>query len=700
MRALLSAGLPLLVASTVWLGAQDSRIGGFTAASSVRQSQLEERLKTLPSAENCRRYHAVLTEDPHVAGTPGGRKVADYILRQFREAGLNAEQVQYDVLLSYPRKVELELTVPEKIRLANREQGIEGDKDSFDTRVDPPWHAYSQSGHFEGQVVYANYGRAEDYDALEKMGISVQGRIVLARYFKGYRGGKSLEAEKRGVQALILFSDPADDGYAQGEAYPRGPWGPPSHVQRGANVYDFLVPGDPLTPGWASTADARRISPEESEILPKMASLPISYADAQHILRNLAGPAVPSGWQGGLPFAYHTGPGPAQVRLDLDISRERRPIFDVIARIEGSQEPERLVILSNHHDAWVYGAVDPSSGTATLIELAHVLGRMANDGWRPRRTLILAAWDSEEYTLTGSTEWGEEHADELRRNAVACLNVDASVSGPTFSASAVPSLRGLIVAVTRSISDPGGGTVFEKWAAGNYRSARGYAVSGAGELPVDIGILGSGSDYTVFFNFLGVPSVDMLFDGPYGVYHSQYDDHAWMSRFGDPGFYYHRTMATLWGIMALRLANADIVPFDYTAYGRDLKGYAQDLGRAAGRRLDTTALFSSIERFTNVAARVRAAADALLEGDFDPDKAARINRAFLKVERDLTVPEGIPGRPWFKHLIYAPLPSYQAETLPGVREAAQQGDLERARQQLEALVAAIVRATATLSGAL
>ncbi len=677
---------------------QTNPIQGFTLQSSESQRVLEEKLRTMPRAENSRRNHQILTEDPHVAGTPGGKKVAEFIHSEFQRHGVPSQLVEYEVLLSYPETVEVQLLRPVEADLANPEEGYEVDKDTFDSRVDPPWHAYAASGDVSAQVVYVNYGRAEDYEWLERLGVQVKGRIALARYFKGYRGGKSLEAEKRGVAALIIYSDPADDGFAQGDVFPFGPWGPASHVQRGANVYDFKVPGDPLTPGWASTPGARRISVEESEILPKIPTVPLSYADASQILENLAGDPVPSGWQGGLPHTYHVGPGPAEVRVHLSITREKRKIYDIIGRIEGSEEPERMVILSNHHDAWVYGGVDPSSGTATLLELARVFGELSRQGWKPRRTIVLGCWDAEEYTLTGSTEWGEQNAEALRGGAIACLNVDSSVSGNQFSASAVPSLRRFLVEATRGIQDPGGEeTVFEKWSRSQESgNIRGYAVKVESRQPVDIGILGSGSDYTVFFNFLGIPSIDMLFDGPYGVYHSQYDDHFWMSRFGDPGFRYNRTMVSLWGLMATRLANADILPFEYEEYARDLAKYANDLETLGGESLDLKPLRGSIQAFGEAAAAAQSQIDRMLAVGVTVEDARRVNQALMMVERDFTRPEGIPGRPWFKHQIYAPLPSYQAETFPGPREALIEKDSDRARRQLANLADSINRAATTL----
>jgi N-acetylated-alpha-linked acidic dipeptidase len=669
---------------------------GFSAESSRRQREVERRFLALPSPGRCEALHRELTRAPHVAGTEGSRRVADLVAQELRAAGLQTEVVSYDVLLSRPQTVEAELVAPRRVTLANPEAVLPEDPGSGEPSLARPWHAYSRSGEVTADVVYVNHGRAEDYETLARMGVDVKGRIALARHFKGYRGGKSQEAERRGVAALITYSDPAEDGYVQGDVYPRGPWGPDSHVQRGANVYDFIVPGDPLTPGWASTEGARRIAESESAILPKLMSLPLSFADARQILEGLEGPVRPAGWQGGGPFAYHVGPGPARVRLRLDIPRERRPIHNVIGRLPGA-DPDpavasQVVLLSNHHDAWTYGGVDPSSGTATALELARNLGELVRAGHRPRRTLLFGIWDAEEFTLTGSTEWGEEHREELSRNAVACLNVDASTSGDRLSVSAVPSLRPFLYEAARDVADPKGrGSVYDVWRDAAGTNLRGYGVA-AGERTQEppVNVLGSGSDYTVFFNHIGVPSVDMLFDGPYGVYHSIYDSHEWMRRHGDPGFRYHAAMARLWGLMALRLANADVLPLDYATYGRDLRAYLDDVERLAGERKLSLDLKAARAAAGALAALPRPAAGGPAE------VLRRRNRGLLAAERALLDEAGIPGRPWFKHLVYAPLPSYEAETLPGVREAVLTGDHRRAAEQVIRLTRALERALSSL----
>jgi N-acetylated-alpha-linked acidic dipeptidase len=694
----------LLLLAAAAAGADEGPLLGFTPDSSRRQREVEAAFLALPAPERCEAQHRELTRTPHTAGTEGARRVAAYVADRFREYGLETEVVTYDVLLSSARAVQVEMTTPgdlRPVRLATREDPIPDDPKTAEPTLALPWHAYSRSGDVEGDVVYVNHGRAEDYDALARLGIDVKGKIALARSFKGYRGGKSLEAERRGVLALITYSDPNEDGYVQGDMYPAGPWGPQSHFQRGANVYDFIVPGDPLTPGWASVPGAKRIPEAESEILPKIMTLPLSFKDARVILEALGGPVRPArDWQGGGPFAYHVGPGPAHLRVRLVIPRELRPIRDVIGRIPGA-DPDpavagQVILLSNHHDAWTYGGVDPSSGTASALELARALGELQRRGIRPRRTIVFGIWDAEEFTLTGSTEWGEQHEDTLARDAVACLNVDASTSGDTLSVTAVPSLRPFLYEVARAVPDPKGrGTVYDVWRAAAEGNVRGYGVvAGARTDDPAVRILGSGSDYTVFFNHIGVPSVDAIFDGPYGVYHSIYDTHEWMRRFGDPGFKYHAAMARLWGLMALRLANADVLPFDYAVYGRDVLAYLDDLeavARARGVAVDLKAAREAATALSRLPAAAPLGAGAT-------DTAAR-NAALMQAERDLLDRAGIPRRPWFRHLIYAPLPSYEAETLPGVREAIVAGDAAAAAQQAAVLAGALRRAAATLGAA-
>jgi N-acetylated-alpha-linked acidic dipeptidase len=715
---------------------------GFSPESYQAEARWEKTYLALPDAAQCGRFLHALTRYPHVAGTPGDRAVTEMIYDEFKRDGLDAEIVSYNVLLSYPKKIAVELVAPARVKLANPEPPIAGDPDTrpTDPMVAMPWNAYSPSADITRAVVYVNHGNAEDYNRLEKMGVSVKDRIVLARYFQGYRGGKSLEAEKRGAAGIIVYSDPADDGAKKGKVYPDGPWGPLGHFQRGSVVYDFEVPGDPLTPGWASTEGARRIPESESKILPKIPMVPLSGADALEILKRLRGPRAPKHWQGGLPVEYRAGDGSAKVRLDLEMENKVTPIWDVIGKIQGSEEPEKTVILGNHHDAWVYGAVDPASGTATMLETARALGELLKQGFRPRRTLILGSWDAEEYTLTGSTEWGEDHEAELKKNAVVCFNVDSATSGQDFTVSMVPSLERAVSEATEEVRDPATGkTVYERWKeAGEKTNVRSYAVRGSSAAPVPYGMLGGGSDFMVFLQHDGVPSLDMIFDGPYGVYHSLYDDYQWMARYGDPGFRYHAAMSRLWGLLALRFANADIIPLDYSSYPNDVAAYLAELRKSVPGDFARSQIDPLIEKCrewhgaaAKLAARVEAraapaqsAASASAGGaagvsqpepsglprvggvasapEGEPLPLLRshtkvsvdeINAVLMSEERALLDPQGIPQRPWFRHLIYAPLPSYDAESLPGLREAIEARDWNLAREQAAALSRALDRAT-------
>jgi N-acetylated-alpha-linked acidic dipeptidase len=658
---------------------------GFTPTRAQWQRDFERRLLALPQPAECREIHREITRSPRVAGTDANARVAEYLAAEYRKAGWSVETPTYEVLLSYPVSAKLEIVGEPSVALARGELPIPSDPDTDVPEAALPWNAYSPSAEVVAPVVYVNRGDSEDYEKLAKMGIDVRGKIALARYFGGYRGGKALEAEKRGVAAILVYSDPIDDGWFQGPVYPEGPWGPPSHFQRGSNVYDFIVPGDPLTPGWASTPEARRIPMSESEILPKIPMMPLSARDAAEILERLQGPAVPgSAWQGlAVAETYRVGPGPVRLHLKIENTRERRTIRNVIATLRGAEEPERKILLSNHYDAWIYGGVDPSSGTASMLALGRALGRLAAEGWRPRRSIVIAAWDAEEYTLTGSTEWGEQYARDLKENAVVCINVDASALGKRFAASASPLLFTALREAARDFPDPEtpGRTLADAW-----RENREPA---GGPEPLPVAILGSGSDYTVFFNHLGIASADLVFDGPYGVYHSVYDTHRWMETQGDPGFVYHAAMAKYAGVLALRFANADALPFDAAAYGREIARYAEDLqGLEGGKSLSAPlANLAALGRAWSESAGVAQKAIAARVGSDRMGLTAvrDANAWLLSLERALLDPPGIPGRPWFRHLVYAPLPSYEAETLPAIREALLEGRVDSAGLQIQRL---------------
>jgi len=517
-----------------------------------------------------------------------------------------------------------------------------------------------------------------------------------------YRGFKALTAERMGAAAILVYSDPAEDGYKQGKVYPNGPWGPASHIQRGSITYDFFQPGDPLTPGWASLPGARRIPATEAVSLPKIIGLPLSWRDAEPLLKNMDGPVAPKSWQGGLPIRYRLGGSRVRVHLKVEMNTSIQPYYVVEGRITGSEWPDQWVVTGNHRDAWVYGAVDPSSGTAAMMELTRQFGRLKREGIRPRRTIVFCSWDGEEYALTGSTEWGEQYADELRKKAVAYLNVDEAVSGPHLSVTAVPSLASSIIQASRGVSAPSGRPLYEEWR--EYRKSQLAKKLGSHPLPDSELVntrLGSGSDYTVFLNHLGIPVVDFTSEGPYGVYHSAYDDFYWMDHFGDPGFRYHAEITRLWGVLALRLANADVLPYDFAFYGRRIEQFAEQVKPRAEAAAGLQGLVASASAFAEAAAKLDARiSERLQAGALDPALASKINQQIMQVDRNWLDPQGIPRRPWFRHMIYAPKETYADEELPGITEAIESKDWALAREQVKHLEGALDRNTALVEAML
>ena len=687
-------------------------IRGFSRAAAGDELALEAELASRLSRDSTAAYFRTFTDEPHPAGSERNRELAEFVAARYRAAGLEEVRVhRYDVLLPWPREIRVEMVAPTRYVASLREDAYPQDPHTSKD-PGPTYLGMSASGDVTGELVYASSGNPSDYDRLEAQGIDLKGKIALVRYSVpySYRGFKALTAERRGLRALLIYSDPAQDGFTKGKTFPDGPFGPASHIQRGALSYDFMYAGDPLTPGYPSLPGAPRIPEGESVQIPRIIAVPMSYRDAEPLLRALGGPEAPTEWQGALPFTYHVGPGPARVRVKVDMDGATRPIWVVEGRIRGTDQPDKLVVLGNHRDAWVFGAVDPSSGSATQLELVRVLGAMARDGKRPRRTIVFASWDAEEWHLTGSTEWGEHFAEELRRGAIAYLNVDGSTSGPDFEAGAIASLNHLVVETVRDVRDPGADrSVLESWGTVLEAEAR-EAVIGGGATrtdtsprePVDYpgNALGSGSDYTVFLNFLGIPVVEMSFNGPYGVYHSMYDDRYWMEHFGDPGYRYMTTMAEVWGRMALRLANAEAYPHDLAIYGDRVSGFieaiaAQDLTR--GELTDAIeAARVAVSIWRSTADSLERAYAAILAESASPGRTRRLsamNEILRGIEQQLLDERGIPGRPWFKHLLYAPKYTYAAMTLPGVQEAMDAQDWVRARVQL-GLVAEKLRAVA------
>lgn len=706
-RLLAAAGVALVLCATVSGSRETSTappIRGFSPRGAAVQRAVEEQLRALPDAESIKAWHRYFTAEPHPATSPRTREIAEYIAAQWKEQGLDSVVIhRYDVLSSAPVRVRAELVAPVRYVPSLREDPYAEDPDSAQEAISGAWLSFSASGEVTAPVVYANSGNPADYDVLRANGIDPKGKIVIVRYSNpySYRGFKALTAEREGAAALIVYSDPQEDGYARGEVFPTGPWGPASHLQRGGIAYDYLVPGDPLTPGWASTADAERIPVADAVSVPKVMALPMSHRDVQPILEQLGGPPAPAEWQGALPIEYRLGGEAARLHVEIDMRTDVQPNYVVEGRLTGSELPEEWVVMGNHHDAWVFGGVDPSSGTAAMMELTRSLGRLKRDGARPRRTLVFCAWDGEEVTLTGSTEWGEQFAAELRQKAVAYINVDSAASGPRLEVSAVGSLAPMVVELTQELRDPSGVSLYEAW--------RRPAAEGGGPqdglLPDQALVetaIGSGSDHTVFINHVGLPIVDMVFDGPYGVYHSAYDSHYWVDKIGDPGFRYTRLMTELWGSLALRLANAEILPFDVESYAASVRELVRELEEIPGAsdRLEMARLVDAVRALRTAGRRLDARLEtALTAGALPPEVAGRVNRKLLQLERNWLHEEGIPGRPWFRHLLYAPRYTYAAMSLPGITEAAERSDWSRAAAQLSLVVDALERNTALAEAA-
>ncbi|HXY26153.1 MAG TPA: M28 family metallopeptidase [Candidatus Acidoferrum sp.] len=716
---LASIGFSFIVIFSVALRAQHEEaarpagvILGFMKAHEAAEHQIERDFQAIPSPEKAREWHKTFTAEPHPAASERNNQLADFVADVWRKQGWEEVTLRrYEVLHSKPRSVSLEMTEPTHYTASLREDAYEVDPDTKNPAVSSSYFGYSASGDVNAEVVYAHSGNPEDYELLRKNGISVKGKITLVRYSNpySYRGFKALTAEREGAAALLIYSDPEEDGYTHGKVFPEGPWGPESHIQRGAITYDYIVPGDPTTPGWASVPGAKHIAPEEARSLPKIPALPLSWRDAKPLLENMNGPEAPKDWQGALPITYRlTGAVKAHVKVDMDTSLQPYTVAE--ARIRGSELPDEWVLLGNHRDAWVFGGVDPSSGTASMMELTRALGEMKQRGVRPRRTIVVCSWDGEEYALTGSTEWGEQFADELKKKLVAYLNVDESVAGAattagadglSFSPSAVASLAPMLVEATKEVRAPSGKSLYEAWRATSMRDAK------AAALPADNALvetrIGSGSDHTVFLNHLGRPVINLGFTGDYGVYHSMYDDHYWMEHVGDPNFEYHVALTRIWGVTALRLANADVLPFDFEFNASALKEFLRELeknNKIDSHKLKLKKLHESIAEFQKAGDGLRGAVEHdLAAGEIAPEKVQRLNEQLMQVESNWLEPEGIPGRPWFQHLLYAARYTYAHLEFPGLTEAVEKGDWKLAEQQAELIERALAKNTALLNEA-
>ncbi len=658
--------------------AADDSIRGFDPGSQAAEIQWEHKAREVPDAARIGEFIKRFSSRAHLAGTPQSKETAEAILAQLRGYGLDAHIEPFEALLPTPKERVLEMTAPSKLRLKLEEPEVEGDPNSRDPGMAPAYNAYSGDGDVTAPLVYVNYGLREDYEVLREHGIHVKGRIAIARYGKSFRGMKPKIAHEHGAVGCILYSDPRDDGYFQGEVFPKGAYRPAEGVQRGSVLDLPLYPGDPLSPGWASEPGSKRLSLSEAKTVMQIPVLPISWADAQPLLANLTGPVAPEAWRGAVPVTYRLGPGSTNVHLKIVMDNSTRPLYDVIARIPGSEFPDEWVLDGNHHDAWVHGASDPLSGAASLMETARTLAEMVRKGWKPKRTILIAFWDGEEFGLTGSTEWTEKHADELDRQLVAYINGDSTGKG-RFTVGGSHSLEEFVREIARDVNEPGSA---KPLLGENFR----------------IGALGSGSDYTPFLQHLGVASLDMRFAAnDSGVYHSDYDDFDWFSHFSDTDFTWGRTLSQVHSIAMMRLADAPVAPFEFERFVSTVSRYADEIAAlpTLPRKPWLAELRTELARVRESALKLDSAyARALPRLEAAPrDKLAALNGILFRTERTLTLDPGLPGRPWYRHRIYAPglYTGYEAKTLPGIREAVEAGNADEARQQA-AQVAGILRA--------
>jgi N-acetylated-alpha-linked acidic dipeptidase len=743
--AWLAAGMFVGIACVPFVQAtagDDTPIFGFSADSSKTERQWEEKFKAIPKQDNLREYMRRLTARPHNVGSPYDKDNAEWIAAKFKEFGLETKIEEFDVLYPTPleRAIELVDGGP-KFKAKMEEPALPEDPTSNqkDEQL-PTYNAYSIDGDVTGPLVYANYGVPEDYEELERRGISVKGAIVITRYGHAWRGIKPLVAGEHGAIGCIIYSDPRDDGYAGGETFPKGPWRPKDGVQRGSVQDSAVFMGDPLTPGVGATPDAKRVAIKDAQTLTKIPVLPISYADAQPLLEAMSGAIAPRAWRGGLPITYHIGPGPAKVHLKIKSDWKVRPLYDVIGKIPGSTFPDEWVIRGNHHDAWVNGAEDPISGMVAVMEEARAMGELVKQGWKPKRTMIYCAWDGEEPGLLGSTEWVETHVDELKKHAVVYINSDSNGRGYLgFEGS--QTLEKFMNDVARDVQDPETKlSVWKRAQLGAIRTGSGEERKEArsrGDLRLDM--LGGGSDHAPFNNFAGVAALGIGFGGEDGggIYHSIYDDFYWYTHFSDTDFSYGKALSQVGGTAMMRLADADLLPFEFGDFADDVQMYVHEVKKFAGeqqdevsernRQIDEGAFAATAdpkEKYVppakedvpphlnfapldNAVDKLNASAGlygkALSAANANGGAALahaslqNLNEMLIQSEHKLTTSEGLPGRFWFKHELYAPgaYTGYAAKAIPAVREALEQKKWKQA-EEAAARVAKVLEAEAGL----
>ncbi len=729
MRRFIAAVLIYVSSLAPIAGAADAPLVGYSSASSQAERDWEGKFRAVPSPDNMREYMRRLSARPHHVGSAYDKENAQWILGKFKEWGWDAHIETFDVLFPTPKTRVLEMLEPVKYTAKLQEPPLAVDPTSNQQSEQiPTYNAYSIDGDVTGPLVFVNYGVPSDYEQLERLGVSVKGAIVIAKYGHSWRGVKPKVAAEHGAVGCLIYSDPRDDGFFEDVVFPDGPMRNPNGVQRGS-VMDFASsnPGDPLTPGVGATRDAKRLPLKEAKSFTKIPVLPISYGDAQPLLAQLKGHMAPEAWRGALAIPYHVGPGPAKVHLKVESNWDIKPVNDVIAKIPGAVAPDEWVIRGNHHDAWVNGAEDPTSGQVALLEEARALGEMLKQGWKPRRTIIYCAWDGEEPMLLGSTEWAEAHADELSRHAAIYINTDGNGRGYLFMEGS-HSLEQFINGVARDIEDPE--TRLSVWKRDQLAAiAQAKSADDRKELrqraDLRIDALGSGTDYTAFEDHLGIASLNLGYgnEDKGGIYHSIYDDFYWFTHFSDTDFVYGRALSQTVGNAAMRFADAEALPYDFTDLADTMHKYSQDLqkllkdkqdeiserNRELGEgvfratldprrptvapakedvppHLNFAPLENAAEALTRSAERYSKALAAAQEklGQVPAAQLASLNQKLIESERRLTNPDGLPRRPWYKHLIYAPgvYTGYAPKTMPGVREGIEQKRYAEAEQEI------------------
>lgn len=699
-----------------------SSIMGFNEEGSKAQLQLETDYDKLLKASNLDEWMKYLSAKPHHVGSPYDKEVVDFVAAQFKSWGYEVRIEKFNVLFPTPKLRLVEMIAPTTFKASLLEPPVEGDEYSEQTdEALPGYNAFSIDGDVTANLVFVNYGIPADYEELERRGISVKGKIVIAKYAGSWRGIKPKLAAEKGAIGCLIYSDPEDDGYYQGDVYPKGAFKNEYGIQRGSVMDMPMAPGDPLTPGYGSTDDAKRIPLSEAKTLTKIPVLPISYHDAKPLLEALEGPVAPSSWRGALPITYHIGPGPAKVHLKIEFNWEQRPAYNVIATMKGSTFPDEWVIRGNHHDAWVHGASDPISGLVALMEEARAVSILVKNGKKPKRTMMYCAWGAEEQGLLGSTEWVETHAKELKQKTVAYINTDGTGAG-FLGAGGSHTLEKFFDQISKSVMDPQTNvTVFER------RNAVQQVSGGAPWSHYELGALGSGSDYSPFFQHLGIASFNMGFGGESsgGEYHTMYDSYKHYKRFKDPNFQYGVTLAKVAGRTSLRMANADVLPFEFSHFTKIVNGYKDEVTALADKlRKESNQHNTMIEKgmyalannpkenmkvpdakanvphfnfaplenaLENLEKQSMAFSKATKSGVSNVKNKAAVNAILKDMERALTKEHGLPKRPWYKHHIYAPgfYTGYGVKTFPGVREAIEQGEFNEVEQQINILASVI-----------